>query len=66
MICHPKPGTRVRLRYRKQLVTAGMAPHHDQTGRVVLPAKRRPLNHVVEMESGELVNVPCGYLMKEE
>lgn len=63
MIAHPRIGQRVRLHYAA--AKRPYAPHHGKTGRVIDVSRRRPLNHLVELDSGERVIVPAGHLMKE-
>jgi len=54
----------VRLRYAAK--RAHLFPHHDQTGTVEIAASGRgPLNHLVRLDNGVRVVVPCGNLIKE-
>lgn len=59
MMASPRPGTLVRLTYRKAL--HGVAPWQGKTGTVVVSGRGKPRNHPVEVE-GRLVVVPCGHL----
>lgn len=61
MIANPKPGTRVRLAYalkRRKFFTL-----HDKLGTVVVVGRGRPKNHLVRLDGGGLVVVPCGHLI---
>ena len=63
MICYPKPGQRVRIRYR-----AGVREHmplHDRVGVVVIVGRGKPRNHGVQVD-GCLYVVPCGNLIRAE
>lgn len=60
MIANPRPGRRVRLHYRRSV--APHAPHHGRAGVVVAAGKGRPRNHLVRLDGGLLVVVPCGNL----
>jgi len=64
MLAHPHPGQRVIIRYAKE--RAHLFPWHGFTGCVILTAKGKgPLNHLIQLDQGPLVVVPCGNLVKE-
>lgn len=62
MLSNPKPGARVRIRYR-----AGVRermPWHNAVGTVEIVCRKRPRNHGIRI--GEtLVSVPAGNLNAE-
>lgn len=63
MLSNPKPGARVRIRYR-----AGVRermPWHDVVGTVEIVCRKRPRNHGVRI-GGVLVSIPAGNLSKDE
>lgn len=64
MLSNPKPGARVRIRYR-----AGVRermPWHDRVGRIAIVCKaRRCRNHGVEVD-GRIVAIPAGNLNAEK
>lgn len=63
MIANPKPGRRVELRYAARV--RPFAPLHGRTGVVVIASRGKPRNHLVQLDGGPLVVVPCGNLMPE-
>ena len=62
MLSSPQVGTRVELRYRPSMraITS-----HGQRGTVVIVGRKRPRNHGVRLDSGQVVIVPAGNLAKE-
>lgn len=62
MIAYPKPGQRVELRYRERL--RAICPH-GQRGTVVVAGRGKPRNHLVRLDDGRDLIVPCGHLIKE-
>jgi hypothetical protein len=62
MIASPKTGQRCRIHYRKSCQSL---PHHGSTAVVVTPSQGKPRNHLVRLECGRLVVVPCGNLMPD-
>lgn len=64
MLSNPKPGDRVRIRYRKGVRET--MPWHDQVGVVVIACRaRRCRNHAVQIGTA-VVAVPAGNLMQEK
>ena len=61
MLANPKPGTLVRLAYRKALHPT--APLQGQVGVVEVISRGKPRNHGVRID-GRLYVVPCGHLVK--
>jgi len=59
MISYPKINQYVMVWYRQ---SNRHLPYHGQTGRVVLAGRGRPRNHLLKMQTGEMVSVPCGNL----
>ena len=61
----PKVGQQVVLHYNRRLVAYGAAPHHGKVVAVVARKTRgRPRNHLVQLDDGQLVVVPCGQLRR--
>ena len=63
MIVFARPGQRVRLRYNRRV--RDCVPYHDRTGTVVIASTGKPRNHLVRIDDGPLVVVPCGNLKEE-
>lgn len=63
MLVNPKPGQRVRLVY----AAAKRAFHglHGERGAVEVAGRGKPRNHLVKLDSGRRVVVPCGNLNAE-
>jgi hypothetical protein len=61
VIARPKPGRRVALAYRPAL--RPVCPHGAK-GRVLATGKGPgPLNHLVRLDDGRVLVVPCGHLV---
>jgi hypothetical protein len=62
MLTCPRIGQRVVLHYGQKYLDAGVR-HHGKHGVVVArKTKGRPRSHLVSLEDGLLVVVPCGNL----
>lgn len=61
MISNPRPGQAVRVRYSVKRWRT-VPRWQDAVGRVVVPSRGRPRNHLVEI-AGELIVIPAGNLM---
>lgn len=61
MMSNPKPGQRCRLHY----ATKRRGPLHGKAGTVEIASKGRPRNHLVQLDDGTRVVVPCGNLQRE-
>jgi hypothetical protein len=59
VIANPRPGARVVLWYAPRARPYFL---HAAAGVVVVAGKGRPRNHLVRLDSGALVVVPCGNL----
>lgn len=65
MLAHPLKDARVIIRYAKEM--AHLFQWHGCAGKVVISAKGPgPLNHLIQLDQGPLVIVPCGNLVKEQ
>lgn len=64
MVANPRVGQRVRLHYAARSRAA--APLHGRTGTVAVAGRGRPRNHLVELDGGGRVVVPCGNLQPAE
>lgn len=65
MIRRPRPGDRVRIRYRR--ATAHLWPHHGKSGTVVLSGLGPgPINVLVKLDDGNYTCLPRGNLVKED
>ena len=60
MLANPKPGRRVVLHYARRY--AASMPFHGRAGVVVAAGTGRPRNHLIRLDGGTLVVVPCGNL----
>lgn len=60
MILNPSIGQRVRLHYAKR--ASGFMPHHGCEGVVRIAGRARPRNHLIQLDDGPQVVVPCGNL----
>jgi hypothetical protein len=60
MLVHAAKGNRVELCYRKSLRTCFL--HHGKKGTVEIGGRGKPRNHLVRLDSGERIIVPCGHL----
>lgn len=60
MISNPRIGQRVQIWYAAKWRQT--CPHHGSIGTVSIASKGKPKNHAVELDTGELVVVPCGNL----
>lgn len=63
MLTNPKPGQRIRVRYNKRLRTHML--YHDNAGRILIPSRGRPRNHLVALDDGTKTIIPCGNLFSE-
>lgn len=63
MLANPKPGRRVILHYAKGY--ARLMPHHGRVGAVVAAGTGKPRNHLIRLDYGTEVVVPCGNLHQE-
>lgn len=61
MLANPKPGTLVRIQYRRALHP--IAPLQGKIGVVEVVSKGKPRNHGVRVD-GRLHVIPCGHLVK--
>jgi hypothetical protein len=61
MLVNPRPGDRVQLRYRASL--RSLCPH-GATGTIVVAGKGKPRNHLVRLDDGRELMVPCGHITK--
>jgi hypothetical protein len=62
VIANPKPGQRVELRYRESL--RAICPRGAR-GVVIVAGCGRPRNHMVRLDDGREMIVPCGHMIKE-
>lgn len=63
MLTCPRVGQPVVLHYAGRVVAAGAAPHHGRVGHVVArKTKGKPRNHLIRLDDGLLLIVPCGNL----
>lgn len=63
MLTCPRVGQRVVLHYNQRLARSGAVPHHGKVGTVAIRSTRgKPRNHLVRLDDGGLVVVPCGNL----
>lgn len=63
VVSNPRPGARVRIRYRAGV--RDRMPWHDAVGTVEIVGRRRPRNHGVRI-GAVLVVVPAGNLNLEK
>jgi hypothetical protein len=61
VITNPRRGQRVRLHYAKR--SWGWAVFQGRTGTVSVPGRGKPRNHLVRLDDGPDVVVPCGNLV---
>jgi len=61
MLLNPQPGTRVRIWYRARL--REWMPYHNSVGFVLISGRGKPRNHLVQLDDGTMVVVPCGHLV---
>ncbi|MBU1001636.1 MAG: hypothetical protein KKE73_03830 [Proteobacteria bacterium] len=62
MLIAPAVGQRVRLHYNPK--DASKMPHHGKAGAVVISGRGKPRNHLVRLDNGPLIVVPCGNIYK--
>ena len=60
MLVNPQKGQPVELRYREKL--RALFEHHGKRGVVEIAGRGKPRNHLIRLESGERIVVPCGHL----
>ena len=60
MMANPRPGQRCRLHYVKAKRTH--FAYHGRVGVVEIVGRGKPRNHLIRLDDGPLVVVPCGHL----
>jgi hypothetical protein len=60
MMLNPRVGQRVQVWYGQAL--RAVVPYHGRPAVVVVAGRGRPRNHLVRLDDGTTVVVPCGNL----
>lgn len=63
MISNPRPGQRVQVWYNAK--AAPHMPYHGKFGTVQLVSRGKPRNHLIQMDDGAVIGVPCGNIRPE-
>jgi hypothetical protein len=63
MLTCPKIGQQVRLHYNRRLASSGIVPHGRHGVVVARKTRGKSRNHLVQLDCGRLVIVPCGNLL---